>query len=111
LNKPKVYLDAEGDVNAQFILNVLCWQRNRASQRRYVADNVFWIIGASLTMDAISILMGNVLTGSAITVGTNAKIAGRAIEQSAVTCETGCTIEKRDRRYKHQTNQIICKIT
>ncbi len=34
------------------------------------------------------------LAGSAITIGTNAKIVGRAIAQTAVTCATGCKIVK-----------------
>jgi hypothetical protein len=43
-------------------------------------------------MGADSTLVGNVFTGTAITMGTNAEISGRAIAQSAVTCETACTI-------------------
>jgi hypothetical protein len=36
--------------------------------------------------------MGTVLAGSAITINTNGKICGRAIAQTAVTCEGDCTV-------------------
>jgi hypothetical protein len=44
-------------------------------------------------MGADSTLVENVLAGSANTIGTNESIVGRAIAQTAVTCETACTIE------------------
>jgi hypothetical protein len=34
-----------------------------------------------------------VLVGSAITIGTNGKIVGRAVAQTAVTCESICTLQ------------------
>jgi hypothetical protein len=40
-----------------------------------------------------STLVCTVLAGSAITIQTNGKILGRAIAQTAVTCETSCTVE------------------
>jgi hypothetical protein len=52
-----------------------------------------------LTMGCSSTLVGSVLAGSAITIGTNARLVGRAIAQTAGTCETvgtcetACTIE------------------
>jgi hypothetical protein len=40
------------------------------------ADNVFWVLGTALTMDTNSVLVGNVLARSAMTIGTNGKIVG-----------------------------------
>mmetsp|Transcript_640 Transcript_640/g.1267 ORF Transcript_640/g.1267 Transcript_640/m.1267 type:complete len:480 (+) Transcript_640:242-1681(+) len=93
-----VYLDAQGDPNAQFIFNIGSTLTTSAGskivlQNEAKADNVFWILGKALTMGADSILVGNVLAGTAITMGTNAKIMGRAIAQTAVTCETACAVE------------------
>ena len=45
-------------------------------------------------MGADSILVGNMLAGLAITIGTSGMIVGRAIAQIAVTCETACTVVK-----------------
>jgi hypothetical protein len=45
-------------------------------------------------MGADSIFAGN--AGSAITIGTNGRIMGRAIAQTAVTRETHCAIETTD---------------
>jgi hypothetical protein len=97
LASPKVYLDAQGDPNAQFIFNVgstltTCAKSEIVLQGEAKAENVYWFLGTALTMGADSILRGNVLAGSAITIGTNGKIVGRAIAQTAVTCETACTV-------------------
>ena len=97
-DKPKVYLDAEGDRNAVFIFNVGSTLTTSAESEIVLINNaraetVFWVLGTALTMGADSILVGNVLAGSSITMGTNAKIIGRAIAQVAITCETACTID------------------
>jgi hypothetical protein len=97
LASPKVYLDAQGDPNAEFIFNVgstltTCAKSEIVLQGGAKAENVYWFLGTALTMGADSILRGNVLAGSAITIGTNGKIVGRAIAQTAVTCETACTV-------------------
>jgi hypothetical protein len=94
----KVYLDAEGVPNAQFVFNIGTTLTTSANSEVVLlngarADNVFWVLGTALTLGADSILVGNVLAGSAITMGTNAKIFGRAIAQTAVTCETACIVD------------------
>jgi hypothetical protein len=98
LGNPKVSLDAEGDSEAVFIFVAgrtltTCAESEIVLLNGAKQENVFWVLGTSLTMGADSLLVGNVLAGSAITIGTNGKIMGRAITQTAMTCETACTIE------------------
>jgi hypothetical protein len=57
------------------------------------AENVFWVLGTSLTMGNDSTLVGNVLAGSAITINRNGVLLGRAIPQAALTCATNCDID------------------
>jgi hypothetical protein len=93
LANPVVYLDAADKPDAVFIFAVTSTLttsdgskivlRNGAKE-----ENVFWVLGTSLTMGANSILVGNVLVGAAITIGTGGKIMGRVIAQTALTCET-----------------------
>jgi uncharacterized surface protein with fasciclin (FAS1) repeats len=98
LANPYVYLDAEDNPNAVFIFNVgstltTCANSIIVLERGAKAENVFWVLDTSLTMGADSILVGNVLAGAAITIGTRGKILGRAIAQTAVTCDTACTVD------------------
>jgi hypothetical protein len=46
-----------------------------------------------------------VLAGTAITIGTNGRIDGRAMAQTAVTCETGCTVETGANPDCHDSNK------
>jgi hypothetical protein len=103
LANPKVYLDAEGDTFAVFIFNLgstltTCAGSEVVLLNGAKKENIFWVLGTDLTMGADSTLVGNVLAGSAINIGTNAKIKGRAIAQTTVICETACTVES-SRRY------------
>ncbi len=81
---PTVTLDAKKDPDAVFIFSAGSTLTTSTKRRIVVKngvskENVFWVLGTALTMGADSLLVGNVLAGSAITIGTNAKIAGRAI--------------------------------
>ena len=84
LDKPTVYLHAEGDSSAEFIFQAgstltTCVGSNIELLGDAKADNVFWVLGTALTMGAASIMIGAVLAGYAITIGTNGKILGRAM--------------------------------
>ena len=79
-----VYLDAEGDSTAKFVFQAgstltTCAGSNIELLGNAKAENVFWVLGTALTMGADSIMVGTVLAGSAITIGTNGKILGRAM--------------------------------
>jgi len=94
LANPIVTLDGEGDENAVFIFIAgstltTCAFSQIVLQNGANAENVFWVLGTSLTMGADSIMVGTFLAGSAVTIGTNGKIWGRVIAQTGVTC-TGC---------------------
>jgi len=80
LANPTVYLDAQGDANAVFIFNAGTTLTTYANSESVLlngarADNVYWVLGTALTMGADSTLLGSVLTGTAITIGTNGKIS------------------------------------
>ena len=75
LTNPLVYLDANGDPDAKFVFNVAttlttCAESEIVLLNSAKTENVFWILGTALTMGANSTLIGNVLAGSAITIGT-----------------------------------------
>jgi hypothetical protein len=94
---PEVFLDAEGNSDAVFIFVagstlVTCAHSKIVLLNNAQAANVFWVLGAALTLGNDSILMGTVLAGSEIAINTNGKICGRAIAQTAVTCTTNCTV-------------------
>jgi hypothetical protein len=77
----KVYLDAEGVKDAEFIFKLGTTLTTSTNNEIVLlngasADNIFWVLGTDLTMGANSILVGNLLAGSSITMGTNAKILG-----------------------------------
>jgi hypothetical protein len=97
LTGPIVTLDAGGDPDAVFIFYAgstltTCANSETVLANGAKAENVFWVIGSSLTMGADSILRGNVLAQASITIGTNGIIIGRAMAHAAVTCETHCCI-------------------
>ena len=53
------------------------------------ASNVFWVVGSSATLGTNSILQGNVLALTSITVTTGTTIDGRALAiNGAVTLDT-----------------------
>ena len=93
----KVYLDARGDSNAEFVFygatTLTLAERAQVILRNGAkAANVYWVLGTAATLGADTILRGTVIAGSAITLGTNGRIRGRAIAQTAVTCETACYV-------------------
>jgi len=89
LANPVVTLDAQGDPDAVFIFRADSTLTTAAGSQIVLlngakAENVFWVLGTSLSMGAESVMQGTVLAGSAITIGTHGTILGRAIAQTAV---------------------------
>jgi hypothetical protein len=87
-----VTLDAEGDENAVFLFQAPASTLVTAASTSVVlkngaqAGNVIWALGTAATLGANSVLVGSILAGSAITVGSQAEIRGGcALAQTAVT--------------------------
>lgn len=87
-------LDAQGDPNAVFVFKAASTLITAsASNVKLVngaqAANVFWIVGSSATLGTYSILSGNILALTSITVTTGATVDGRTLARNgAVTLDT-----------------------
>jgi hypothetical protein len=99
-----VYLDAQGDPNAFFIIranNTL----TAANGAQVVLTNgaqacgVFWRVSKSVTIGTTAQLYGTIIAGSALTMNTGSTLNGRALAQTAgihvdantITIPTACT--------------------
>ena len=83
-----VYLDAEGDPNAFFIIrgNLTLTVANAAEvvlQNGAQACGVFWRISTAVTMGTTVKFVGPVVAGTAITMNTGSTLNGRALAQTA----------------------------
>ena len=81
LANPEVKLDVEGDPDAVFIFVAGTTLTTCANSKIVLlngakAENVFWVLGTSLTLGNDSIFMDTVLASTAITINTNGKICG-----------------------------------
>jgi hypothetical protein len=87
-------LDAQGDPNAVFIFQTLTTVITAAASAVNLVNgaqscNVFWQVGSSATLGANSVLRGNLLAFTSITVGAGLQIDGRALAiNGAVTLDT-----------------------
>ena len=91
LSAANLYLDAQGDANAQFILQTGTTVVTSANTQIILingalAKNVYWQVGTSVTLGASSSFVGQILAYVSITVGTSATVVGRLYAQAAVTC-------------------------
>ena len=99
-----VYLDAEGDPNAFFIIrgNLTLTVANAAEvvlQNGAQACGVFWRISTAVTMGTTVKFVGTVVAGTAITMNTGSTLNGRALAQTAgvqldansITIPASCT--------------------
>jgi len=80
-------LDAHGDANAVFIFQVpttfiTTVGRQVILSNGATACHVFWQVGSSATFGAASIIKGNVLAYTSITLNTGATLEGRALAQN-----------------------------
>ncbi|MEU4567568.1 ice-binding family protein [Micromonospora sp. NPDC023956] len=87
-------LDAEGDPNAVFIFKAVSTLITAADSTVNLVNgaqscNVFWQVGSSATLGANSLLRGNLLAFTSITVGAGLVVDGRTMAiNGAVTMDT-----------------------
>jgi Ice-binding-like len=95
-----VYLDAEGDEDAVFILRSETSITTESTSKVVLTDgaratNVYWTAGSAVTLGTNSTMKGTILAGTSISLLTGAKLEGRAINQGtaaeAITLDA-CTI-------------------
>jgi hypothetical protein len=91
LNAGSVTLDGQGDPNAVFVFQIgSTFTAGVGTQVILInganAKNVFWQVGSSATINANAAWAGNILAYTAISMGTDATLNGRAMAQNgAVT--------------------------
>ncbi len=95
-----LYLDAQGDVNAVFIIRSATSITTLGTSEVHLtggakATNVFWTAGSAVTLGTNSIMKGSMIAGTALTLQTGANLEGRALNQgasaAAISCDA-CTI-------------------
>ena len=93
-------LDAQGDPNAVFVIRSATAITTLSTSQVVLsggakASNVFWSAGSAITLGVNSVMKGNLLASTAITLETGAQLDGRALNQgaaaAAITCDA-CTI-------------------
>jgi len=83
-----LYLDAQGDSNAVFIIRSATSITTQATSAVVLtkgarAANVYWTAGSTLTLGVDSIMKGTVIAGTAMTLQSRANLEGRALNQGA----------------------------
>ncbi|MDO8518700.1 MAG: Ig-like domain-containing protein [Deltaproteobacteria bacterium] len=95
-----LYLDAQGDGNAIFIIRSATSITTEATSEVVLtkgakATNVYWTAGSAVTLGTNSIMKGTMVAGTALSLLTGANLEGRALNQGAaaeaVTLDS-CTI-------------------
>jgi hypothetical protein len=81
-----LYLDAQGDANAVFIIRSATSITTSAMSEVVLtkaakAANVYWTAGSAVTLGTNSIMKGSLLAGTAISLLTGANLEGRALNQ------------------------------
>ena len=93
-------LDAQGDPNAVFLLRSATSITTLSTSQIVLsggakASQVFWTAGSAITLGVNSVMKGTLLAGTAVTLQTGATLEGRALNQgpaaAAITCDA-CTI-------------------
>jgi hypothetical protein len=93
-------LDAQGDPNAVFLLRSATSITTLSTSQIVLsggakASQVFWTAGSAITLGVDSVMKGTLLAGTAVTLQTGATLEGRALNQgpaaAAITCDA-CTI-------------------
>ena len=77
-------LDAQGDANAVFILQMASTLTTTVGRQVILsggakAENITWQVGSSATLGTNSVFKGNILALASITVGTGASVEGRLL--------------------------------
>jgi len=91
LKATNLYLDAQGDANAQFIFQtattlITSTNTNIILINGALVKNIYWQVGSSVTLGASSSFMGQILAYASITVGDTVTVTGRLYAQAAVSC-------------------------
>jgi hypothetical protein len=97
LKATNLYLDAQGDANAQFIFQtattvITSTGTNVILLNGALVKNIYWQVGTSVTLGGTSSFMGQILAYVSITVNTNVAVVGRLFAQAAVSFAGGDTL-------------------
>ena len=92
-------LDAKGDANAIFILQMASTLTTTSGRKVILsggaqAGNIFWQVGSSATLGSTSVFKGNILAMQSITLNTGAALEGRALARTGAVTLAGNTIIK-----------------
>jgi hypothetical protein len=88
-DKP-LYLDAQGDSNAQFIFQTATTLITSAKTQIILLNgalvkNIYWQVGTAATLGASSSFIGQILAATSISVGASVTVVGRLFALAAVT--------------------------
>lgn len=95
-----LYLDAQGDSNAVFVIRSATSITTESTSEVVLtkgakASNVYWTAGSTVTLGTNSIMKGTMIAGTSLSLLTGANLEGRALNQGpaaeAVTLDA-CTI-------------------
>lgn len=83
-----LYLDAQGNSNAIFIIRSATSITTEATSEVVLtkgakAANIYWIAGSAITLGTNSIMKGTLIAGSSLSLLTGADLEGRALNQGA----------------------------
>ncbi|MEK7432647.1 MAG: ice-binding family protein, partial [Cyanobacteriota bacterium] len=94
-------LDAKGDPNAVWIFQMPSSTLTTGVASKVIlingakANNIFWQVGSSATIDTDSIFKGNIIAATSITINVGAQVEGRALcTNGAVTLLDGANVSK-----------------
>ncbi len=95
-----LYLDAQGDSSAIFIIRSATTITTESTSQVILtksakAANVYWTAGSAVTLGVNSVMKGNMIAGTALSLQTGANLEGRALTQgasAAVITLDACTI-------------------
>jgi hypothetical protein len=92
-------LDAKGDPNAVWIFQMVETLVTGSGRRVLLvggakADNVFWQVGTSATLGTSSVMKGNLLANTSITMTTGSSLEGRALTFNGAVTLDSATITK-----------------
>ncbi|MBI2279897.1 MAG: DUF3494 domain-containing protein [Bacteroidetes bacterium] len=90
-------LDAKGDANAVFIIQIAS-TLNTTSGRKVIlaggalAANIFWQVGTSATLGSTSVFKGTIMADQSISLNTGAVVEGRLLARIAAVTIKGSTV-------------------
>ncbi len=96
--------DAKGNANAIFIIQIKSTLVTLSGRKVILtggaqADNIFWQVGSSATLGTNSVMKGNIMAMTSITITTGATLEGRALALNAAVTIDANTITKQGSTY------------